>query len=155
MIPFHSFRLFQLLRVTLVLFLCAVPGFSAETSDEHYILRNLDFDVCDPVRFQAKIAEANSARGSLTVAEKEIRLMDVKTDGNRLATVLLDLEGKAVQITEFKTGDLVLVEGFAHPKGFVAASKIQKIPAVTGPPKTKHDLVRRANAKHKHSNPHN
>lgn len=155
MIPFHSFRLFQFLGVTLVLFLCAVSGFSSETPDEHYILRNLDFDVCDPVRFQAKIAEANPARGTLTVAEKEIRLMDVGSDNSRLETALLGLDGKAEQFTAFKKGDLVLVEGFSHPKGFVAASKIQKIPAVTEPPKAKHDFVRRANAKHKHSNPRN
>ena len=131
MMPVHFFRKFIFLGMTIAL-LCGAPaGFSAEKPNEYAVLRELNIDACDPVRYQAKITEVNRAKGTLTVAEKEICLLDVSANEKRLSTALLDLDGKAAPFTAFKKGDLVLIEGFAHPKGFVAASKIQKIQAVT------------------------
>jgi hypothetical protein len=155
MIPFRSSRQFLLLGITMALFLCTASGFTSEKADDPFVLRELDFNVCDPVRFQAIIMQANRDKGTLTVAEKEIRLMDVSSSGNRRMTALLDYEGKADQIGDFKKGDLVLIEGFAHPEGFVAASKIQKIRAVTERQKTKQDPVRPAKKNNRQSNPRN
>ena len=76
------------------------------------------------------------------MAEKEICLMDVSANGKRLASALLDVDGNPEPLTAFKKGDLVLVEGFAHPNGFVAASIIQKIKAVAERKNPAHDSAR-------------
>ena len=72
----------------------------------------------------------NPKNKTLTVAEKEIRLMDVGSDDQRLKTALMNTDGKPEKIESFKVGHLVLVQGFEHPDGFIAASKIQKISAI-------------------------
>lgn len=72
----------------------------------------------------------NPKNKTITVAEREIRLMDVGADDQRLKTALMNTDGKPEKIESFKVGHLVLVQGFQHPEGFVAASKIQKINAI-------------------------
>lgn len=123
----------------MALFLFAASGLASEKSTTSRTLTELDFDACEPFRVAARIMEANE---KLMVAEKEIRLMDVSSGGNRRTTALLDYEGKVESLAAFHKGDLVLVEGFSHPDGFVAASKIQKIHAVTETRKTKRIGVR-------------
>ncbi len=131
MMPVHFFRKLVLLGVVINLIWGASVGDAAEKPTKIPVLRELDIDACEPVRYQARIAEVNHPKGALTVAEKEIRLMDVSVSGNRMATELLGLDDKAEPFAAYKKGDLVLVEGFSHPEGFVAAWKIQKIRAVT------------------------
>ena len=152
MLPVNFFRNFILLGMTTALLCSASTGFTAEKPNEPPALRELDFDACEPVRYQAKIAEVNRAKGTLTVAEKEICLMDVSENGNRFSTSLLDLGGKPEPFTAFKKGDLVLIEGFAHPKGFVAASKIQRIQAVTERKTSSHEPARRVLKSNRQSN---
>ena len=94
------------------------------------IIYELDFNNCDPVKLQGTIMSVNPANKTITVAEKEIRLMDVGSDDQRLKTVLMNVEGKPEKMESFKVGHLVRVEGFEHPEGFIAASKIQKITAI-------------------------
>jgi hypothetical protein len=143
MMPVNFFRKFILLGMTISLLWGASTGFTAEKPNAPPVLRELDFDACEPVRYQAKISEVNRAEGTLTVAEKQIYLMDVSANSKRLSTALLDLGGKPEPLTAFKKGDLVLIEGFAHPKGFVAALKIQKIQAVTERKTLSHEPARR------------
>jgi hypothetical protein len=131
MMPVHFFRKLVLLGVVINLIWGASVGFAAEKPNKTPVLRELDIDACEPVRYQAKITEVSHAKGALTVAEKEIRLMDVSANGNRLATVLLGVDDKAEPFVAYKKGDLVLIEGFLHPEGFVAAWKIQKIREVS------------------------
>jgi hypothetical protein len=130
MMPAHFFKKFALLGMATALLLGAPTVFAAENPNNSPVLRELDFDACEPVRYQAKISEVSLAKGTLTVAEKEIFLMDVSANNKRLSTALLNLGGKPEPLTAFKKGDLVLIEGFADPRGFVAALKIQKIQAV-------------------------
>jgi hypothetical protein len=144
MIPVHFSKKLIFLAIPITLFWGSTTGFPAEKPNEPPTLRELDFDACEPVRYQAKITEVNRAKSALTVAEKEICLMDVSSTGNRLATALLGIDGKAEPFTAFRKGDLVLVEGFAHPKGFVAASKIQKIQTVTERKNPPHESAGRA-----------
>jgi hypothetical protein len=94
------------------------------------IIHELDFNDCDPVKLQGAVMSVNLGNMTITVAEKEIRLMDVGSDDQRIKTVLMNIEGKPEKMESFKVGQLVRVEGFAHPEGFVAASKIQKINAI-------------------------
>jgi hypothetical protein len=131
MMPVHFFKKLILLGVTLNLLWSAAAGFAAEKPDKTSVLRELNIDACEPVRYQAKITEVNHAKGTLTVAEKQIRLMDVGANGNRLVTALLGVDEKAEPFAAYKKGDLVLIEGFSHPEGFVAAWKIQKIREIT------------------------
>jgi hypothetical protein len=151
--PVNFFRKYILLGITITLLWCASTGFTAEKPIESPVLRELDFDACEPVRYQAKISEVNLARGTLTVAEKRICLMDVSANGKRLSTTLLDVGGKSEPFTAFKKGDLVLIEGFAHPEGFVAASKIQKIQTVTERKNSSYESARRTPKSIRQSNP--
>jgi hypothetical protein len=153
MMPVNFFRKFILLGMTISLLWGASTGFTAEKPNAPPVLSELDFDACEPVRYQAKISEVNLAKGTLTVAEKEICPMDVGANGNRLSTALLGIDGKPEPFTAFKEGDLVLIEGFAHPKGFVAASKIQKIQAVTERKNSSYESAKRTPKSYRQSNP--
>jgi hypothetical protein len=150
--PIHFLKKFIFLAMTIALIGGAPLGFTAEKPDESPVLRELDFDACEPVRYQAKITEVSRVKRTLHVAEKEICLMDIGSDGNRITTALLGISGKAEPFTAFKEGDLVLIEGFAHPKGFVAASKIQKIQAVAERKKPSHETAGRTQKRNGRSN---
>jgi hypothetical protein len=153
MMPAHFFKTIAFLGMATALLLGAPTVFAAEKPNNSPVLRELDFDACEPVRYQAKISEVNRAEGTLTVAEKEICPMDVGANGNRLSTALLGIDGKPEPFTAFKEGDLVLIEGFAHPKGFVAASKIQKIQAVTERKNSSYESAKRTPKSYRQSNP--
>jgi hypothetical protein len=109
------------------------------------IVLELDFNECDTVRLQGAIMSVNPGNRTITVAEREIRMLDIGSDDRRLKTVLMHTDGKPERLESFKAGQLVRVEGFEHPDGFVAAAKIQKISAFQGgrkesknrPPQTK------------------
>jgi hypothetical protein len=152
MMPVHFFRKLVFLGLTTALLWGASAGFTSEKPNEPPVLRKLDFDACEPVRYQIKITDVNLLKGTLTVAEKEIRLLDVSAGGKRLTTELLDFDGKVEPLTAFKKGDLVLVEGFAHPQGFVAASKIQKILAVAERKNPSHNSAGRTPKRNGQSN---
>lgn len=123
-------------RFTLALFCLAlmagtlVIGRPTWAEELPKIIRELDFNDCDPVKLQGVVMSVNRGNMTITVAEKEIRLMDIGPDDQRMKTVLLNLDGKPEKIESFKAGQLVQVEGFEHPDGFVGASKIQKISAI-------------------------
>ncbi|MCK7512544.1 MAG: hypothetical protein MZV70_56585 [Desulfobacterales bacterium] len=80
MMPVHFFRKLVFLGMTIALLWGASAGFTAEKPNDPPVLRELDFDACEPVRYQAKITEVNHAKGTLTVAEKEIYLLDVSAN---------------------------------------------------------------------------
>ena len=94
------------------------------------IIYELDYNDCDPVNLQGAVMSVNPKNKTITVAEREIRLMDVGADDQRIKTALMNTEGKPEKIESFKAGQLVRVEGFEHPDGFIGASKIQKISAI-------------------------
>jgi hypothetical protein len=94
------------------------------------IIYELDFNDCDSVKLQGAVMSVNPGNMTITVAEKEIRLMDVASNDQRLKTVLMNIDGKPEKMESFKVGQVVQVEGFEHPDGFVAASKIQKISTI-------------------------
>ena len=94
------------------------------------IIYELDFNDCDSVKLQGAVMSVNHGNKTVTVAEKEIRLMDVASNDQRLKTVLMNIDGRPEKMESFKVGQVVQVEGFEHPDGFVAASKIQKISTI-------------------------
>jgi hypothetical protein len=87
----------------------------------------IDFDECEPVLLRSKIMEVSLQRGTLVVAEREVREMDVTSDGRRIKTGYIGLEGKPESRGSFRVGQYVLVKGVQHPDGFIAAFEVQKI----------------------------
>jgi len=90
-------------------------------------LTSLDFDECEPVVLRSKIMEVHPQKGMMIVAEREIRAMDVMMGGRVLRTAYLTIEGKPKLPTAFRPGQYVLVKGFQHPEGYIAASMVQQI----------------------------
>jgi len=88
---------------------------------------DLNFDECEPVLVRSKIMDLNLQKGILVVAEKEVREMDVTSSGERMRTAYLNLEGKPEPRAAFRVGQYVLVKGFQHPDGYIAATVVQKI----------------------------
>jgi hypothetical protein len=103
---------------------------AASAQESPKVVLELDFNDCEPFKLQGAIMSVNPGARTMTVAEKEIRLLDLGSDGGRLKTVLMHTDGKPEKFESFKAGQLVRVEGFEHPDGFVAAAKIQKIAAI-------------------------
>jgi hypothetical protein len=111
------------------------------------IVYELNFDECDPLTLQGAVMSVNPKNKTITVAEKEIRLMDVGADDQRLKTALMNTDGKPEKIESFKVGHLVLVQGFEHPDGFIAASKIQKINVIQESGKASKSRLQQTKAK--------
>jgi len=113
-------------------FMISLLGLNSSTCAQEppQIIYELDFNDCDLVKLQGAVMSVNPKNKTITVAEKEIRLMDVGADDQRIKTALMNTDGKPEAIESFKVGHLVRVEGFEHADGFVAASKIQKISAI-------------------------
>jgi hypothetical protein len=106
-----------------------------EPGKEHLIcVTTINFDECEPVLLHSKIMEAHSQKGTLVVAEREVREMDVASGNQRIKTAYLGLEGKPESRGSFRVGKYVRVEGVLHPEGYIAAFVVQKIDA---PPERK------------------
>lgn len=91
------------------------------------LVTTIDFDECEPVLIRSKIMDAHLKKGTLVVAEREVREMDVTSGGQRVRTAYLNIEGKPELRAAFRPGQYVLVKGFLHPDGYIAASVVQKI----------------------------
>lgn len=107
----------------------AIPASAAEPGVQEVFTRvtALEFDECEPVQVRSKIMEVHADRGTIVVAEREIREMDVEAGGRRIKTAYLNQEGQPTASDAFRVGQDVLVRGFLHPDGYVAASEVQKI----------------------------
>jgi hypothetical protein len=112
-----------LIGLPVISVLAAEPGVK-EVFDRVTVL---DFDACEPVQIRSKIMEVHADKGTIVVAEREIRAMDVETGGRRIKTAYQNLEGQPEAPGAFRVGQDVSVKGFLHPDGYVAASEIQKI----------------------------
>lgn len=87
----------------------------------------IDFDECEPVLLRSHIMDIHPNKGTLVVAEREVREMDVTSSGQRMKTAYLNVEGKPELRSAFRVGQYVMVKGFRHPDGYIAASIVQKI----------------------------
>ncbi|MBI5580894.1 MAG: hypothetical protein HY895_17215 [Deltaproteobacteria bacterium] len=105
------------------------PAWSAqpEPKETTIIVKKIDLDECEPVKIRAKIMEVRPDRGTIVVLEREIRDMDVEDGAGRIKTSRLGITGKPESFDSFRAGQYVLVKGFRHPDGYIAASLIQKI----------------------------
>jgi len=115
--------------IMVIIGLQAYPVQAAEPGVKEILVQvtALDFDECEPVQIRSKIMEVHADRGTIVVAEREIKEMDVETGGQRIKTAYLNQEGQPAASDAFRVGQDVLVKGFLHPDGYVAASEIQKI----------------------------
>ena len=87
----------------------------------------IDFNECEPYQIRAKIMDLHPENGTIVVAEKEIRALDVVAEGKPVKTEFLTMDGKPESLSAFSVGQYVWVKGVLHPDGFVAAFVVQKI----------------------------
>jgi hypothetical protein len=87
----------------------------------------IDFDECVPFQIRAKIMELHPENGTIVVAEKEIRALDVTAGGKPIKTEFLTMDGKPELPSAFSVGQYVWIKGVLHSDGFVAAFVVQKI----------------------------
>jgi len=109
--------------------LWADPVWSTEPEPQEPVslVKQIDLDECEPITLRSKIMEASPERGTLVVAEREVRDMNVETASRRIKTSYLDIAGQPEPRGLFRAGEYVRVEGYLHPDGYIAASSIQKI----------------------------
>jgi hypothetical protein len=87
----------------------------------------IDFNECEPYQVRAQIMDRHPENGTIVVAEREIRALDVTAGGKPIKTEFLTLDGKPESPGAFAVGQYVWVKGVLHPDGFVAAFVVQKI----------------------------
>jgi hypothetical protein len=86
----------------------------------------IDLDECEPYQIRDKIMALNPQNGTIVVAERQIRALDVVVGGKLIKTEFLTMDGKPELPSEFVIGQYVWVKGVLHPNGFVAAFVVQK-----------------------------
>jgi hypothetical protein len=106
-----------------------LPVAAAEKESKAFATRvtAIDFDECDPYQVQDRIMALHPQNGTIVVAERQIRALDVVAGGKRIKTEFLTLDGKPESPSAFSVGQYVWVKGVLHPDGFVAAFVVQKI----------------------------
>ena len=104
------------------------PVDAAETESRAQATRltAIDFKECEPYQVRAQIMDLYPENGTIVVAEREIRALDV-VGGKPIKTEFLTMDGKPESPSAFKVGQYVWVMGVLHPDGFVAAFVVQKI----------------------------
>jgi hypothetical protein len=90
-------------------------------------LTSIDPELCEPFQVRTAVMAVHREKGTLVVAEREIRTLDAMINGKHLITEFLGQDGKPEEVGTFRTGQYVKVEGFLHPDGYVAALVVQKI----------------------------
>jgi hypothetical protein len=126
----------RLAAVTAAAVLLTYPAQAAEPvpKEAPNRLTMIDFDACELVQLRAAIMEVRAEKGTIVVAEREIREMDVESGGRQIRTKFLNAEGKPMARPVFHTGDYVQIKGFLHPEGYVAAAEVQRIEKPKGKP---------------------
>ena len=87
----------------------------------------IDFDECEPYQVRAQIMDLHPEKGTIVVAEREIRALDVVAGGKPIKTEFLTMDGEPESPSAFNVGQYVWVKEVLHPDGFVAAFVVQKI----------------------------
>ena len=87
----------------------------------------IDFDECEPYQVRAKIMDFYPENGTIVVAERVVRALDVTAGGKPIKTEFLTIDGKPELPSAFSVGQYVWIKGVLHPDGFVAAFVVQKI----------------------------
>jgi hypothetical protein len=118
-----------MITVTLFGLLTSAPWAAAPEPEKEspILVTSIDFDACEPVLIRSQIMEVQLQKGTLVVSEREVREMDVTSDGEQVKTRYLSIEGKPELRAAFRVGQYVMVKGFQHPDGYIAASVVQKI----------------------------
>jgi hypothetical protein len=118
----------------IVLALAAVglglPPVDAAEKESHGLpspVTAIDFDECEPYQIRDKIMALHPNNGTIVVAEREIRVLDVVAGGQAIKTEFLAMDGKPELPSTFGVGQYVWVKGVLHPAGYVAAFVVQKI----------------------------
>jgi hypothetical protein len=87
----------------------------------------IDFNACVPYQVRAQIMDRDPENGTIVVAEREIRMLDVVGGAEPIKTEYLTLDGKPESPSAFTAGQYVWVKGVLHPDGYVGAFFVQRI----------------------------
>lgn len=147
-------RPLPLAAILATVFLAALPRTASAASSagageafSAAVVERLDPDECAPFEVIGPVMEADPERGVIVVAEREIRGLNAWVGGKEIKTQYLDEQGKPRPRGLFRKGETVLVEGFRHPEGFIAATRLQKLEKRPLPPKTVFQPVEEARRK--------
>jgi len=81
------------------------------------------------IEIAASVMEINTHEAYLIVGDKRFYVADIKRDGKRYKTKLMDQEGGEVQLDFFRKGRMVFVAGFTIPDGRNVAFVIKQLSA--------------------------
>ena len=81
----------------------------------------------EPFELYGNIMEVNTQKAYLIVAEKKISLTGFKVGDQVIETTFLDARGRPAQVTSFREGQRVLVQGVTLPDGTMVAGRVQKL----------------------------
>jgi hypothetical protein len=87
----------------------------------------IDFNACEPYQVRAQIVDRDPENGTIVVAEREIRMLDVNGGAGPIKTEFLTPDGKPESPSAFAVGQYVWVKGVLHPDGYVGAFVVQRI----------------------------
>jgi len=81
----------------------------------------------EPFELYGKIMEVNIHKAYLIVAEKKISITGFKVGDQLYKTTFLDAKGSPVELSSFRKGQRVLVQGVTLPDGAMVAGRVQKL----------------------------
>ena len=94
------------------------PVDAAETESRAQATRvtAIDFKECEPYQVRAQIMDLHPENGTIVVAERQIRALDVVGGGKTIKTEFLGMDGKPESPSAFKIGQYVWVKGVLSPR---------------------------------------
>ena len=119
--------MYQKAILMVLIFLVWALMFPMYAHAESDILKNFNFDDCDPFEARALIMDVNRKKAQLVAAEQIIYVVDLNFGDQHLITELTDPEGNRLDFGDFSQGQWVHIKGFKHIDGGVVASLVQRI----------------------------
>lgn len=81
----------------------------------------------EQVEIYGLVMEVNAREAYLIVGEKRINVTGFDVGGQHYKTSLLDAKARAVELSSFRKGQRVLVQGLRLPDGVIVAGRVQKL----------------------------
>jgi hypothetical protein len=119
--------MYQKAILMVLIFLVWALMFPMYAHAESDILKNFNFDDCDPFEARALIMDVNRKKVQLVAAEQIIYVVDLNFGDQHLITELTDPEGNRLDFGAFSQGQWVHIKGFKHIDGGVVALLVQRI----------------------------
>ena len=112
------------------LLLCLVIGMCAPlypASAGAFSGKNIFPKGVEPFELYGKIMKVNTREAYFIVAEKRISVTGFEVGDQVIKTTFLDPKGNPIEVTSFRKGQRVLVQGVTLPDGTMVAGRVQKL----------------------------